>query len=46
MREKGKRSTDYEEVEVECIGCGKKRKIVKLKARKINSFLCQRCGKN
>jgi len=38
--------TAYEEVTITCTGCGKKRKIVKLKSRKIDDFLCQRCGKN
>lgn len=45
MKKQKKPFTDFEETEITCIGCGKKIKIVKLKTRKINDFLCQKCGK-
>lgn len=34
----------YEEVEVKCVSCGKKIKVIKHKGSSDDNFLCQKCG--
>lgn len=41
---KRKDETEFEEVEVECIGCGKRVRVIKRKGEKAEAFICQRCG--
>jgi len=39
-----KEKTEFEEVVVTCINCGRKVKVIKVKGFDTDSFLCQKCG--
>ncbi len=41
---KNKEKTEFEEVEINCAGCGRKMRVIKRKGYSIKGMLCQRCG--
>lgn len=34
----------YEEIQVKCVSCGKKIKVMRYKGSNDEEFLCQKCG--
>lgn len=41
---KKEKENEFEEVEINCVGCGRKMRIIKRKGYDMEGTLCQRCG--